>query len=141
MKKLVVSMVFLAFVITATAQQMAEQQAESIATYLDLNAGQKKTVFQLYKAEEEKQNQKRASNKPSDKAVLDHEKAEKSPNKSRSEIKPSGKARNEKPAMSSSDRFLLIAYRKAESNPSLKKELEKILTKPQYEKWQALDKK
>jgi len=143
MKKMLLSIALITFSITATAQEMAKQQAESLTAHLNLNTTQKEAVYQLYKTAEEKQSQERkavvASNKPSEKSRIAREKNEKS-RKPRPEKKPSMKPAKGK-SLTSSERFTLIAHKQAESNPSLLSEIKKILTKQQHGKWQAIGKK
>ncbi len=117
------------------------QQAESIATHLGLNKSQKQAVLKLYKAEEGKQRQKRevAMAKRSDKDRANREKAAKS-KKTRKAPKASKKTKS-KSTTSLSDRILMTAYGKARSNPNIMKELEKIFTLKQYQKWQELGKR
>ena len=145
MRKLVVITALLAFVSTATAQDMAMEQAESVASYLDLNENQKEAVYKLYKAAADEQRQKwgaaMAARKSSDreKARAAQEKITKS-----KETRPTpkhSKRATPKSTMSSSERFLMIAYRRAESNPALKQELQNTFTQKQAEKWHKIGKK
>ncbi|MBL1277088.1 MAG: hypothetical protein COB30_013465 [Ectothiorhodospiraceae bacterium] len=144
MRKLLLSIVLLTFAITATAQEMAKQQAESLTTYLSLDATQKEAVYQLYKTTNETRNQKReavvAANKPSKEVRLKREKLDKA-KKPRPEKKQSAADPKRKTSSPVSDRLLLITHKQTESNPSLLGELKKILTQQQYTKWQAIGKK
>ncbi len=147
MKKLIVTMMLLAFISTATAQGMANKLAESVATHLSLNASQKQTVVKLYKAAEKKQRENRekaiAARKSSGNANARsaREKAAKT-KKTRPASKASGKKRKKaKSATATADRFLMIAYRKAMTNPTLKQELLKVFNKQQTAKWQQIGKR
>ena len=137
-------MALLAFVILTKAQDMAKEQAESISTYLSLDANQKEAVFQIYKALEDKKKQEREalspSGKPSKEAIVAAREKAKKARETRDVPKASGKNRRIKPGMSLSERILLLSYRQAELDPSIQQKLQEVFTGSQYEKWQSIGK-
>ncbi len=144
MKTFLLAFVLLFAGLAVSAQNMAKDESESIATYLSLSNAQKQAVKQLYNSEEDKIRQSRESARTShrtssaDRTARENAAAKKT---SHASSRPKVKHGSERPTVSASEHTLRVAYGKAKRNPAIQQGMKDILTPAQFTKWNSLGKK